>query len=223
MNKVTDLILDNFNGNRYIYHYSERKFDSIKNREMLGLNAPVKTNNPSEYIKTASFLLEPIPLDIIKRYKEEGFTAWNSDSLYEYKIDILENKKRFDGSIKLTSTPEQLKYDKQHWEKTFRKNNIDLTRIKNDNHYWEINKEIFLKIKTKYFEDRTKFLNKIYGYLTPSSYAVSEKIKDLREENIKWLEYNLIHGDKEQYASYIPHIHTPIKKPLRPLTINKIL
>ena len=93
---------------RYLYHYSDQLFDSLKTREKQNkpLDPKVKTNF-SDYDKHISFFLEPIPLDIlpdIHHNKHPFYVA--GKEVYEYRIPTVNL-----GTMRyhLTESPEKTK------------------------------------------------------------------------------------------------------------------
>jgi hypothetical protein len=93
---------------RYLYHYSDQLFDSLKTREKQNkpLDPKVKTNF-SDYDKHISFFLEPIPLDIlpdIHHNKHPFYVA--GKEVYEYRIPTV-NLGIMD--YKLVESPEKTK------------------------------------------------------------------------------------------------------------------
>jgi len=222
-NKIQSLLDEN---NNFVYHYSNIKFDSIKTRGMLGLSAPKEASDSEKYIKQVSLTLAPIPVKIIKQYRSKNFTAWGKpgEPLYEYKINIIKNKNSFDGPIILTSTPEAKLFKHTVWSDFITKKGIDFKRMIKDDDYWNKIKKTYFEYVSKYWNHEfTKFNNKKYGILTPEKYLVSKPIKKIINNYPKYLQYNLLNGNKNQYASYIPHIHTKIKTPLIPEEVSKII
>lgn len=210
---------------QYVYHYSAQKFTEIKNRKMLGLPAPEQASNPEEYNQNVSLLPAPLTRDVIENYRGHGFTAWGRGPLYEYKISIPKNMSAFPGEIRLTSTPDQLQYNRRHsFDKAFSDQGIDRQRVIRDNKYWEEVKDNYIEIKEKYKEAQDKYVkHMISPSLTSRNYSSHPYIKKLIDSFDFWVDFNLRKGDKSQYASYIPHIHTNIDKPLIPESVTQII
>ena len=223
--KLIEEAFNNDNPQRYIYHYSAIKFSEIKNREMLGLKAPPEVSDPKAYNKTFSAMMAPISPEWIRRFRANGFEAWGNGPLYEYKIDILKNRSAFVLPIKITSIPEENReFRKGVWANFVKTKGLDFRRLESDDKYWESIKDDYYKLVKEYYTDlKDKFVRAHYGYLTPESYVTSPKIKKIIDNWDRWLEKNLRYGKKTQYASFIPHIHTEIRKPIVPESITKII
>lgn len=76
---------------RYLYHYSEALFDSLKTREKQGLGNQEKIPGlDANYNKHISFFIEPIPLDILPsiHHNEHPFYVAGKE-VYEYRIPTI--------------------------------------------------------------------------------------------------------------------------------------
>jgi hypothetical protein len=213
--------------NRYIYHYSSKKFPEIKNLEMQGIYPKgdwvKKISDIESYRKTFSGVLEPLAAKDIARHRSAGFKNWGSGPIYEYKIDILKNKEAFDGPIKITSIPEREDFRAKEWAQFIKRKGVDFQRMNHDDDYWESVKDKYFDLIRKYWDSEfEKRLKKDYGVLTPEVYVRSPRITHLRNNWTKFIDKNIKKGNKDQYATYIPHIHTKIKKPLIPDKIRRI-
>jgi hypothetical protein len=193
---------------------------------MLGLKSPEQVSPSSNYNDTVSLLPAPLSSETIEKYRKSGFKAWGKpgEPIYEYQINVSKNKNAFVGNIKFTSTKEQTDFtNKNNWDNYFKKRGIDTKKIPNDDEYWNKNQEKIFRIRKDYKDAKSKHLTSLIPIITPSNYKDSAWIKKMKN-NWKWfLDYNLKHGSKSQYASYIPHIHTEIKLPLKIEKVNKII
>ena len=125
---------------------------------------------------------------------------------------------------KKPNTPEQEKFRETTWAKFIESKGIDFKRMNTDDKYWEKVKDKYFKlIRSDWDKIFDKFNEKIYGVLTPKNYVQSPGIKKIIDNYQKYIDRNIKYGRKEQYATYIPHIHTLIKKPLIPEEVRKIL
>jgi hypothetical protein len=226
-NKI-DYLIESFeadNDQQYVYHYSALKFAEVKTRKMLGLPAPKEASNPDKYNQTVSLSPSPLSKDTINKYRDSGFKAWGHGPLYEYKISIPKNVSAFVGDIRLTSVPEQLAYTRRYpLDKVMAKQGIDMQKAIKDNSYWEEVKEDYLRIKREWYNDLDKYIRHMIGQaLTSRNYADHPYIKKIKNSFDYWVDFNLHRGDKNQYASYIPHIHTKIDKPLIPESVQQII
>jgi len=208
------------------YHYSNKKFPEIKTREMLGMELPEQATPDSNYNKTVSLVPAPLSPEIIKKYRQTGFKAWGNsgDPIYEYKISISKNKNAFVKNIKFTSVEEQTKYEKNNnWDRFFKDRGIDTKKILKDDDYWDKNQDKYFKIKKEYKSNMYNYLERVLPKVTPDNYKKLDWIKKIKDRWNWYLEYNLKHGSKSQYATYIPHIHTEIKAPLKIESVKKII
>ena len=208
----------------YVYHYSNQKFDKIKTRDMLGLPMPAAATKESRYNESVSLLPAQFTKEQVLSFRKAGFVNWGkvSDPLCEYKISVIDNKTAFEGPINITSTEEQFKYDKANWDSSLKKLGLDSSKF-SDEKYWEKNQDKFFKFKKDYMKKREQYLKK-YTTVSPNDWKLSNPIiKKLIRNQDKNVAYNLKHGNKSQYASYIPHIHTIITKALVPTSVTKII
>jgi len=210
---------------QYVYHYSSQKFTEVKNRKMLGLPAPEQASDPEKYNQTVSLLPSRLTKETIQNYRSYGFKAWGQGTLYEYKISIPKNISAFPGEIRMTSTPDDLQYTRRNsFDNAFKKAGIDRQRAIKDDKYYEEVKEEYHKVKMEYTALKDKYVkHMISPALTSRNYSTHPYIKKIKENFDYWLEFNLRRGNKNQYASYIPHIYTKIDKPLIPETVTQII
>ena len=79
-------------------------------------------------------------------------------------------------------------------------------------------------MKKEYWVGMDKFLrHMIAPALTARNYDTHPYIKKIKESFDHWVDFNFHKGNKDQYASYIPHIHTKITMPLKPETVRQII
>jgi len=226
MDKIDKLIEEATNPEQqYVYHYSAQKFPEVKTRAMLGLPAPKEASNPQQYNSTISLLPAPLSKEIILRYRQQGFKNWGKGPLYEYKISIPKNASSFYEDIKFASTPEETRYGKIKPFKTFiNKNGLDYEKLLKDDDYWNKVKDHFNRLKKEYMDKKDKYVEHLIGTpVTSRNYATHPYIRKLIDSFDYWVNYNLKNGNKSQYATYIPHLYTPIKKPLIPDQITQII
>lgn len=152
------------------------------------------------YIHEVYFFLGTPTVAQIKRMQRAGFWRWNMNQMYIYTVD----PSRIKGvtSVRITSTPQQRDYDNLHWD-------------------------VFIKSgqsRRMYFDARDKYLLETYGIkpeMTIKEFVDHPLLSDWSDFD-KHFEYNLAHGYKDQYASYIPHVAVSVTLPIAPKAINKV-
>jgi hypothetical protein len=228
--KIERLIEEAFsaeNPARYIYHYSSIKFPEVRSLAMQGRQPkyPDKITDIEEYRKSFSATLAPLSADWVRRFRNNGFKAWGEGPLYEYKIDILKNRDAFVPPIKITSIPEEKReFRNGIWANFVKSNGINFRKMESDDKYWEEIKDKYMQlVRDHYREMLDKFVKSKYGFLMPENYVKSPGIQNLIKNWENYLMRNLRYGNKDQYATYLPHIHTEIRKPLIPDKITKII
>lgn len=161
---------------RYLYHYSEALFDSLKTREKQGNQ--IEVSGRSDYNKHISFFLEPIPLDILPaiHHNEHPFYVAGKE-VYEYKIPTTNLGPM---TYHLTESPEKTKalYD---------------TSIDDDEYYRimdEVNKA------NKYLGDNVKDLEALIDRFEGTT----------RNYFIKLPSYPNYQELKTKYAPCVPHL-----------------
>jgi len=164
-----------------------------------------------EYLKTIYFFTDKTVLtyDQVETLRKNEFKVWqNKDSLYSYKLSLLENK-NFIDKIQFFSTEQENNYNDKNWDKAF-------ATVKSINE--------FNIAKREYERNKWDFLLKEYGI--KEYYTVDEYINDvdkiITQNSDYYLRLNIKKGSRSQYASYIPHIGVTVNKPLEASLITKM-
>lgn len=182
------------NDSRKLYHIASEEYDVLKTNAMV-------TGEDVWYDKEVNFFLTVIHARDIKTFAKAGFSNYNMKHAYLYVVDPNNIVNYNHASI--TSTPEQQTWDEEHlelWDElTAGDQGVD-----------------FSAGKKEYMKLRRAELLKQYGILDKGDiefYMNNKRYLDWSDR--KWLDYNLKHGRKDQYATFIPHIQintdTPIK------------
>jgi len=229
--KIEKLIEESFtqNENDFIYHYGGPGYKELKNRRMLGLSLPKDVSNDS-YLDTFSAFLAPLSKDQIQKFRNSGFKAWKAVPLpiYEYKIKVSDNIDSFNGPITFTSLPEEVSSDFRNsvWADYLKTKGIDFKKMYEDDNYWKEIKDSYIK------EAKSPIYNKLLGEwfkskfgseVTAQNFATHPFIRRVKKNFNKYVGQNLRKGNKNQYATFIPHIYTKIKKPIKIYSSKKIM
>ena len=169
-------------------------------------------NNVEKYSFEVNLFLKPFTLKHINQMVEAGFNNWKMDEAYLYTIDLDRLMVDVDYKyIAVTSTPQQTEYDNKHWD-AFSKKNEKLS-----------DKDWRAAVK-EYKERREFYLANRYGIKEFKTVEEFKRNPNLRSwmDFDKQFEYNLEHGNKRQYASYITHIQIGALQPLIPTDVNKL-
>ena len=159
-----------------------------------------------EYKSESNFFLGPITGEHIDTLVNNGFKVWEGlqNKAFLYVIDLNDQYNRSHiNYINVTSTPQQIEYDNEHWAKF-------------SSQYDNVSDEVFRRKKTNYFEQRDKHLRKsgIYKCKTVKMFTEIPFITDWSDMD-KYVNINLTCGQKKQYASCIPHIQVSVSNPLK--------
>ena len=187
---MTTIKLD-LKNNFTLYHYSSKKLHEVC-PPFLIKDKSVKFDKRNTY--TISLFPNKIPIEYIQQFRNNGFIRYEEmNDLYLMEIslkDVIKNMKYFRYESKKEPLLEIDKvFDKE--KEILLKNSPNITSVE-----FEFFKE---NLKTTYYHK--------FGLI----YASNEKddfTAMLNNANENWLEdieYNLKYGDKNQYASYIPH------------------
>lgn len=198
---------DNDFTDKFCYHYSSNKFEFLKSRAQIDGVYPDDSNN------TISMFLGRIPISTINAFKKEGFTPWNMKDVYEHRISIYENIDKFIGHLWLESTFPNEEFGKKHWNKDMGR---CIARGKTGN------KEEFKRCKKIYMSKRLKYMREKGLLVFPLEFYSSRIIEKILDGYKASLGRNLNFGSKNQYATYIPHIYTPINAPLIVSSVKKL-
>lgn len=190
-----------YNGVLGLYHLSSSKHSELKTKAALSVNDDVVKS----WDNKISFLLTPpTKLDVLE-YQTKGFQRWQMKNVYMHVVDpsILIDY----NYASIESTPLQQRYDHQNWDK-------DIIKLPDD--------EYFIA-KRKYLKEREKYLSK-HGILPEMSLYEIFSHKDFYKWRSRmWFNHNLKNGDKDQYATYIPHVQVDTTTPIKPVTVVKLL
>lgn len=194
----------NTNKGRYVYHVSAKLFKDIR---ALEYHVGKKKNDYTLITDVDAYFKEvnSFPGEVLKKdvelLRRNGFVNWGTGKLYVYKIDLIKNKHNI-NHINVTSTPEQSQYDNDNWDEFYSK-------------YSSLSDEEWVKGKRDYLIKRDLHLTNlgIGRDLTVDQYLSLIITKDW-DNSSKYFKINSKHGDKKQYASYIPHVQLHTKGPL---------
>jgi len=192
---------------RYVYHIGSAVYDSIKPLALQegGMDRLPNGKVGETYIHEINAFLTSIEAKHVKKLVSKGFSAWDIVPMYMYKIDLLHNDNAIEY-IRIVSTKEENDYHE--------KNYVASEYHKDPKGYME-----------KYKSDMREELKDVgvRNELTLDEYMELD-IKRFREwKNMdKWIHVNLLKGNKQQYASNIPHAQIYVTKPLKILEITKL-
>ena len=214
---------------RYVYHVGKKGYDVIKpggmvrtpeERKKFQEKYPAMTDNEMDiYDYEINAFLGPVTKEMVLLLKNNGFINWNVDELYLYKINVTDPANKSIEYFRVTSTPEQMEYDKKHWDKMYFKykylTDEDFEKVKNE----------FIKDKQNYMLKRAKYL-KQFNTDTELTLAQFLNINKKRYadwcDTEKYFKLNAMYGSKKQYATYIPHVQMYTKKALKFESSTKI-
>lgn len=185
-----------------LYHVSSVKFDSIKSKAMLN----PKDSTLQDYDNRVSLLLTYVTPDEIRRYVKRGFKQWDMSEAYIYIVNpntILEY-----NYAKMQSTPEQIAYDRRCWDKFMA----------------DVSDDEFLEARKVYSTERDAYL--LAKYKIPPTGKVMDYLSNPLAKNWRkhdWINYNLMYGNKNQYASYTPHLQVAITTPIEFEEVIKLI
>lgn len=197
-------VVFDLNKGRYVYHVSAKLFKDIRALEyQTGKNKKDYTliADVDNYFKEVNSFPGVVTKKDVELLRRNGFVNWGTGKLYVYKIDLIKNKHKI-NHINVTSTPEQSQYDSENWDEFYSK-------------YSSLSDEEWVKGKDDYLSKRDLHLANlgIRRDLTLEEYLSLIVTKDWNDSS-KYFKINSKHGNKKQYASYIPHVQINTKGPL---------
>lgn len=211
------------------YHYGGPGYKELKNRKMLGLPNPIGVTR-KDYGETWSAFPEPLTKEDIKKFRSSGFKTWVEVPLpiYEYKVKISDNIDAFNGPITFTSEPQEVTKEFRFgpWARYLATKGIDFKKMHSNDKYWESIKDKYMKEaeSPQYRKLYEQWFKSKYGSpVTANNFSKHPFIKEIKKNFRKYIEKNLKDGRRDQYATYIPHIYTKIKKPLKIYEAKKIM
>lgn len=205
---MLDYGLDDINNFDELYHVGERGYDAIKNRKQQGKYHKCSKCKDA-YNSEVSLFLGKITVNHIDSLVDNGFTVYRTKNISRYTISLSENIKNIE-SISVTSTPQQTEYNDLYYDERFLK--VFGENPKKDKEYY--NK--WPSFIEEYKRDRKEYLYKQYGIkddMSLKEYLSLPYLKDWSDMD-KYVNINLEEGNKNQHASYIPHVQLKLKKPL---------
>lgn len=154
------------------------------------------------YKKEINFFFNPIDTSHVKRLIGQGFSRWKHPRLYLYTVNVgSELFTKNYNYFSVSSTPQELAYNDKYWDGFWRENrNAD---------NWD-------ELKAKWLADRERYLHVRHG-IKPRmsreelmSHGLLQDWQDLE----KHLNINIAKGNRNQYASCIPHIQLSVNEPI---------
>lgn len=204
----------------YIYHIGKKGYEDIKSGGMVRTPEEIKEFQlkhklSDEYMKQynseINAFLAPVKKKHVQILRNKGFTNWGDGELYQYKININRPENQNPNYYSVTSIPEQTKYDKKEFPKLY-----NPVKDLSDEEFEKI-KPTYLKQKEEYFNNRQNYLNTLGIEKQMNFEQLSNLDKNMVKnwkDNDKHFKINARYGNKNQYASYIPHIQISVEKPL---------
>lgn len=179
--------------NKRLYHVSDTLYDVLKSKALVDPD----NKDLKSYDSRISLLLTYVTTDEIRKFAKAGFEPWKMEQAYMYILDT-DKIKGYEYAI-MQSTRQQQAYDLKHWSK-------DMDPV-SDEDFFEARKEYTIR--------RDAYLLKHHNIVTKSSIETLTENKLYKNwSRHDWISYNLKHGDKDQYATYIPHIQLHLTEPL---------
>lgn len=154
------------------------------------------------YAKEINFFFNKPTRKHIEAMIEVGFKNWDNQVTYIYRVDL--TKLTLEPNyVFVTSTEQQHQYTELYWEE-----------------FWE---QAGDKYSDNFQEGREEFIRLMREYLKTHYRIKDMSIKELVNHKFlsDWLDFekhfdrNLRLGNKNQYASYIPHVQMSVEKPIR--------
>ena len=207
-----------------IYHISNNLYKDLRplklqDNGLIKIQEMMSKGYSKEYIDKygleVNFFFNPITKEHIEKMILNGFTNWNLSEFYLYTIDLHKLKDINYNYISVTSTKQQRDYDDANWSAFEKKYE----------HYYDAGDMVnWIKYKTIYATNRDKYL--LDKFNIKKEMVIDELIKHpLLSDWLnfdKYFNYNLKHGNKKQYASYIPHIQFSVSEPIEYIKVEKI-
>jgi len=213
--------VSNINKPFYIYHIGKKGYKEIlpgglvrskKEKDEFRKKYKLSKDYMTKYNFEINAFLNPVKKEHIQLLRNKGFDVWKGEDLYLYKININdpENRKKI-KYINYTSTPEQTELQKKiYWPILEKYRNAD--------------EKTWNEKMKPYFEAAKKFKYTKKDLSFNQAINIDEKIlKDMQNLD-KWFKFNSIHGNKKQYATYIPHIQLGgVKSGLKFESVEKVI
>lgn len=217
------------NKSSYVYHIGKKGYKEIKTGGMIRSQKEkddfqkkykLTDEKMAIYNNEVNAFLAPVTKGMVELLRSKGFNAWKGSELYLYKININDPKNRHIKYFNITSTPEQGKYDDSNWSKFYNK-------------YKNLSDKEFQKVKVEFIEGKKKYVDKRDNYLKNMDASTNltlrqylninpERFKNW-SNNEKYFKINSQKGNKEQYASKIPHVQMYTEKPLVFESVQKLI
>jgi len=216
------LILESFNNiiqPYYIYHIGAKGYKDIRplkfqkdNIKMKEIKAKSSPEYFESYISQVNAFLGNVTRDELSLLKKAEFKLYQDiDNLYIYKINLNDpvNRSKI-KNINITSTSQQREYDNKHWKKFYKE-----TKLLADKEYF--------KAKGQYIKKREDYL-KSKGIISTTDVDRFFNLPYIEDwSNVKkHFKKNIMCGNKNQYASCIPHIQVQVNGPLKFESVSKI-
>ena len=194
------------NNNNIVYHISNGVYEDLRAAKFQINNKDAIKRVTDNYYddetgeiatRSISLFLDKLTNKNVVDLIENGFENYSSENLYLYTIDLNKNIDTID-SIEVTSTKEQDNYDNEHWSPDGKP------------------EDEFILYRKEYQIARSKYLMK-YGFdnrVTLSEYLSNTRIQKIKDNYQKSIKFNIEHGSKYQYATYIPHLLVVTKGPI---------
>lgn len=176
-----------------LYHISAALYPELKTKAMLNPD----DSDLKPWDNNISFLLRAPTKELVKEYIKAQFTKWEMDECYLYVVDPREVINYTYASME--STSEQLNYDDKHWDSTIEK----------------LPDRQYFPAKRRYMQKRKNFLENKGIKSKMTLYEIFSHKEYYNWSNMNWFQYNLKHGDKNQYATCIPHVQVNTTFPIQ--------
>jgi len=191
----------------YGYHFGNSGYDKIRPFIFQDDSPDSRKDEVKEYLgekrfesyqHEVSLMMFPLNSEQIGELVKNGFNAWDVPNITIYKVNLTKQADKIDY-INLESIPEYNKWYDKNWDEFY-----DKYSTVDEDTFMELRKVLTYKMCVETGIPRGVFIKDLKDIIHNKDWCDSDK----------HLKVNISKGNKNQYASYLPHFNIRVSEPL---------
>lgn len=201
-----------------LYHIAANYYRDLRSLTLQDRRGPKDVKVDKEYLKEINFFLNAPTKQHKERMVRNGFVNWDVENTYVYEIDAANMDERNINYIRVVSIPQEREYNRKHFDNTMKEHERKYPGEMDTEQAWDATIDEYLRKRAVFLKRKYNIPEKFNTLEELFNHPLYPEWSNFEEH----FEYNLQHGNKKQYASYIPHVQISVNKPVKYDDFNKL-